>query len=356
LKHLPDVARCDAYWAREDMDRPLLSAWVGTWSITDHYPHAIASLPNGELRPDDLDFEKFRPDYENLFASHQGTGADTPWAAFPLMLVPWVEAIISCPIHHRDGNIWATPWLNTYERPEEIELKANNPWLERLLEFTDWLVKLSDGRFPISTSLMRGPLDLLVALRGAERTVLDIFDYPQELDEILHRLTDIWVEVAHAQLARIPAFERGYNFGQINLWTRKPCGWFQDDAVAIWSPKYYRRHLRSYEERLSRCMEVTGIHLHPGPLFVIEDLLTMPDLDVIEINLDDNGPRVPDLIPHFKQVLEKKNLIIWGDFSREDLLIMRENLPTRGLALQIMADTAEKVRAQSNNVRRIWHK
>ncbi|NIV30391.1 MAG: hypothetical protein GWN58_13115, partial [Anaerolineae bacterium] len=160
------------------MDRPLLSSWVGTFGVVEHYLHGMGSLPNGELRPSDLNFEKFRPDYERLFANHRATGVDVPWAAFPLMTMPWVEAIIGCPIHHRDGNIWAGHWLDTYERRDEIELRPGNPWLERLLEFTDWLARVSDGRFPVSVSLMRGPLDLLAAIRGSERMCLDLFDYP----------------------------------------------------------------------------------------------------------------------------------------------------------------------------------
>ena len=70
-KALPDFVRCDAYWAREETDRPLLSSWVGTFGVVEHYQHGMASLPNGELRPNDLDFEAFRPDYERLFSDYK---------------------------------------------------------------------------------------------------------------------------------------------------------------------------------------------------------------------------------------------------------------------------------------------
>jgi hypothetical protein len=183
---------------------------------------------------------------------------------------------------------------------------------------------------------------------------LDLFDYPEELDGILHRLTDVWIEVAHAQLAHIPSFEGGYSLGLIALWGREPGGWFQDDAVALWSPQYYRRYLRSCEERLARCMQTTGIHLHPASLFVIEDLVAMPGLDVIEVNVEEIGPTLEEMIPHLKQVLESKNLIVWGDFTTRDFTLMKEHLPTRGLALQLMAETPEGVRALMDDVRRIW--
>jgi len=354
MKQVPDFARCDAFWSREEVDRPLLSCWVGSFAVVEHYVQGMVSLPNGELKPGDLDFEQFRPDYERLFAAHQAAGVDVPWAAFPMMTLPWVEAIIGCPIHHRNGNIWADHWLNTYDRLGEIELKPGNPWLERLLEFTDWLVELSDGRFPVAVSLMRGPLDLLSAVRGPERMCLDLFDYPEQLDGVLDRLTNIWIQVAHAQLARIPAFEGGYSFSVISLWGHRPGGWFQDDAVALWSPRYYRRYLRACEERLSGCMEATGIHLHPASLFVIEDLVALPDLDVIEVNLEEMGPTLEEMIPYLNRVLEVKNLVVWGDFTAADFLLMKEHLPTRGLALQLMGPTPEEVRARVDEVAKIW--
>jgi hypothetical protein len=350
----PNFVRCDAFWAREETDRPLIAARVGGWTSENHYPAGLASLANGRLAPGDFRFEAFRPDYEMLYAWHRATGADVPWAAFPPFPMPWLEAIVGCPIHHRDGTIWAGHWLDSYDQLSEIDLSAGNAWLDKLLEFTDKLVTLSGGRFPVALALMRGPADLLSALRGPERMVLDLFDYPGQLDETLQRLTAVWIAVAEAQRARIPAFEGGYAFSVINLWGRGPCGWFQDDAVALWSPHHYRRHLRICEERLSRSMLITGIHLHPSPLFMIDELLDMPQLDVIEINLDVNGPGVEELIPQLTRIVERKNLALWGEFTAHDYRILRQHLPARGLLLQVMGATVDQVRASINTLKRLW--
>lgn len=350
----PDFARCDAFWARANVDRPLIATRVGGWTSEDHYPSGLASLPNGQLQPDDFDVAAFWPDYELLYARHAATPADAPWAAFPPFPMPWLEAIIGCPVHHRNGTIWAGHWLERYEQWSEVDLTPANPWLVKLLEFTEGLVALSDGRFPVALALMRGPLDLLSALRGPERMVFDLFDEPQAADQALQRLTAIWQEVARLQAARIPPFQGGYGFSVINLWARKPCGWFQDDAIALFSPAYYRRFLGDCEAQLALSTSITGIHLHPNPLFSLDNLLTMAGLAVIEINLDANGPSVADLLPDFRRILEHKNLAIWGEFSDEDFRLLRENLPARGLALQIMAATAGQVAERVDTLKRLW--
>jgi hypothetical protein len=350
----PDFARCDAFWARQETDRPLIATRVGGWTSESHYPAGLASLANGRLTPADFRFEAFRPDYEMVYAQHSAAGADVPWAAFPPFPMPWLEAIAGCPVYHQDGTIWAGHWLDDYDRLSEIDLSRANPWLDKLLEFTRELVTLSGGRFPVALALMRGPADLLSALRGPERMVLDLFDYPAYLDEALQRLTDMWIVVAEAQRAIIPAFEGGYAFSVINLWGREPCGWFQDDAMALWSPHHYRRHLRICQERLSRSMLITGIHLHPSPLFMIDDLLDIPRLDVIEINLDVNGPGVEELLPHLARIIERKHLALWGEFTADDYRLLHDHLPACGLLLQVMGASVEQVRASIKTLKRLW--
>ena len=133
-----------------------------------------------------------------------------------------------------------------------------------------------------------------------------------------------------------------------------PPAWLQDDALAYWSPTLYREFVRDCESVLSRSMASTVIHLHSSALFTVDDLLEMPDLDVIEINLDDSGARIPEMIPRFQQILAKKRLYIWGAFSTDDLLLLKENLSTRGLALQLMAATPEQVQEKVEEVKSIW--
>ncbi len=352
---LPNVERCRAFWSREEVDRPLLATWVGSFEVTRLYPRGLAHLPEGELTPGDINFESFRQDYEVLFEKHLQASVDVPWSAFPLMVLPWVEAIAGCRIVHREGNIWAEPWLDSYDRFEGSRgLEPRMDWLAKLVEFTDWLVALSDGRFPVAVSLMRGPADVLAAVRGAQNSVLDLMDNPRAVVPVLERVTDIWVQVADAQLSHIPPFAGGYGWSVQNLWAEEPGGWFQDDAIAYWSPSLYRTCAVPHESRLSRCMARTGCHLHSTAIFTADELLKMPDLGVIEMNLDVVGKSIPEMIPTFQRILETSRLYVWGNFTVDDLVAMKENLPAKGLALQLMGETPEAVRAMIDHVDRIW--
>ena len=352
---LPDVPRCDAFWSRQDADRPLLSAWVGSYETPKLFPSGLADLPAGELDPGSLRVEAFGEDYERLYELQGRTEVDVPWVASPPMVVPWVEAIAGCPIHHHDGNMRAAPWLESYDALNRTGLQPDRAWLETLVEFTRGLVRLSDGRFPVGLSLMRGPADLLGAMRGTEALVYDLFDHPEAVARSMELLTDLWIQAARAQLEQIPVFADGYCFSIQALWSRRRGGWFQDDAIAYWSPDTYRQYAEACEARLSQAMDATGIHLHPPSLFTVDHLLEMPALDVIQVNLDDVGPRIPEMIPRFQQILDKKRLLVWGAFTGEDLRTLAENLPTAGFGLQLSATTPDEVNAMVRQVRSIWN-
>lgn len=352
---LPNVDRCRAFWQRQLTDRPLLATWVGSYQFTDLFRKGLASLPEGIIQPGDLNPEYFRDDYEALFKQHCAASGDVPWAAFPLAVMPWAEAIAGCPIVHRGGNIWAEPWIENYEIFEENGgFTENIAWLEKLLEFTRWLVKLSAGRFPIAVSLLRGPADLLAAMRGAQQGVLDLIDHPDSVQYLLNVVTEQWIEVAQAQLQEIPMFADGYGWNIQNLWSEEPGTWFQDDAIAFWSPSLYRRHVMQLEKQLSQSMLRTGCHLHSAAIFTVPELVKFEDLDVIEMNLDVVGKSIQEMIPTFQNILQSHRLYIWGQFSEGDLRLMRRELPCQGLALQLMDDSPEAVCLMVSQVEEIW--
>ena len=50
-----------------------------------------------------------------------------------------------------------------------------NPWLSKLGEVIDALAALANGRFPVAVPLLRGPWDLVCALRGQENAYFDVY-------------------------------------------------------------------------------------------------------------------------------------------------------------------------------------
>jgi hypothetical protein len=61
-------------------------------------------------------------------------------------------------------------------------------------------------------------------------------------------------------------------------------------------------------------------------------MLTNEKLRAIQINRDNNGPSLEEMLPQFRKVLAKgRNLVIWGFLDERDIDLIYKNLPPEGI-------------------------
>jgi hypothetical protein len=83
-------------------------------------------------------------------------------------------------------------------------------------------------------------------------------------------------------------------------------------------------------------------------------VVDIPKLGSIKINYELNGVTLPDMLPYLKKVTQKKRLVLWGDFIEQDLIFLRQNLPSKNLCLQMNVDSAQGSRLAFELVSSIW--
>ena len=77
-------------------------------------------------------------------------------------------------------------------------------------------------------------------------------------------------------------------------------------------------------------------------IFILDSLLAIEDLKVVQINKDEGGPSVADMMPVLQKVQEKKNLAIWGSLSPEEVTLISEQLAPEGVYVMIAIETPEE--------------
>jgi hypothetical protein len=95
----------------------------------------------------------------------------------------------------------------------------------------------------------------------------------------------------------------------------------------------------------------TAVHLHPNSFFILDELLTLENLKVVQVNQDVSGPGVQEMLPVLAKIMQTRGLILWGDLTIEDLERIKRNLPCRGLALNVVAPTPDEARARLKYIR-----
>lgn len=331
------------YWDRKPQAHPLAAfRIVEDFFFARHYAAAAPLLvPNKRITPEMLVVDDFIEDYEKMFALTEELGQDAFWTAEPYTAIPWMEAMLGCEISANEASFTSEPWLRSLNEIESITFDPTNPWLAKYLEFTEKLVAVSKGRFPVGMPIMRGPSDMVGALMGQTEMVFALVDNPELMKQFLLKVTDIFLRVIEEQRKIAGKFHGGEAMGFYHVYCPGTCIWYQEDLSALLSPDAYRKFLVEPARRICRDYQYTAVHLHPTSFFILDQLLANDTLSAIEVNKDVGGPSVPQMIPQLKRIVEVKNLMLWGDLTPEDLECLRDALPATGLFFHIITPTME---------------
>ncbi len=345
-----------AYWSGAPMEEPIVSYRIGDFFYAKYY-NGLAKLRAKDtvVTADMVCVDDFIDDYERMFQECEEAEQTAFWTAEPCIAFPWMEAMMGCPIKGEESAFMALP---TCEDPEELEdliLDPENPWYLKYMEFTERLVELSQGRFPVSQSLLRGVSDVVGTKIGQGNFPYAVMDEPElmqkrfnQVAEALHRLTE-------EQYKLIPPFHGGYSSGLYSLWAPGKMVWYQEDLAAILSKNHYNQFLRATSKRICEGYDYTMVHLHPVSFHHLDDMLKVDEIKCFQINKDVSGPGVKDMLPQFKKVIEAdKCLAILGELNEEEVAVLMDELPHKRLFLHLAVPSVERAREINKVITRRW--
>jgi hypothetical protein len=326
-----------AFWTRGAAATPISGTKRTTAFVLGDYQFTVSDRP---LEPADIELPRVLAWADALYQRGNGfLDGELVWGLPPLPGVPWMEAILGCPIWVSEAShsLWAAPWLDDWDDLEKILPLSSNPWHIRLLELTDALVRHADSRYPVTQTLMRGPADLAVALRGHARLCLDMLDQPERSSQLARRCTDIWIQVAQALLALIPPFDGGYAAPRLEVWAPGQLVRFEEDATILFSSKLYREFFMECDRRIASSFDYAIIHTHSANHKLIADLMKIDELPAIQVILDPSGPSVAEMVAILRGIQSAgKALLITHELADEDLNSLLRELSPRGLAVERM--------------------
>jgi hypothetical protein len=339
------IDRYARFWACSPVERPLIGFSVGGWFPLESY-RTLQKLRAAEsLRPDDLDPAAFLEDYEGVVGLWDGVEDDMIRGVAPIPPFPWLEAMLGCRIRIGDESVWAEEGGFAYPDVARIDFSDENPWRRKYLEFVTALTAHFGARVPVGQPILRGPADMVAALRGSSQMVFDLYDAPDEFRRLAQRCADFAIGLVQAQHAVTGPFAGGYLIEQLGLWAPRPLARLQEDASALFSPDLYVQLLQPADRRMAEAYPVSAIHLHSSSLFLLDRILDIQALRCIQINKDVGNAAVAEMLPFFQMVQSRgRSLLIRGALDHADLALLRKHLSPEGLYLQIVVRTAEDAR------------
>jgi hypothetical protein len=257
----------------------------------------------------------------SLFAQRQsiaslGLGDLMPFSQ-PFFKIPWLEAMLGCPIKMTEGQIWVQRHVEGAEhvirRGAHFE---GDPWFELYIEFLRLLQTRLGDRFPVSTNtLLRGPSDLVAAIMGVEEACVGWLEQPAEMARLMRVCTDANLAVIEAGNKVLEPMEGGSMSGW-GVWAPGPVVRTQADHSTLLSPQMYRGHILAYDLEVIRSCPHCIFHIHNNGLHIAPILVEIPELDVIEVVVDPypGAARKPYEIEMLQLIQKHKPLILDVNF------------------------------------------
>jgi hypothetical protein len=344
LKHT--LARHQAFWDMAEVDRPLVAASQGHPFAFDDFQWG--QQREGEMTPNMLSLSDLLNQCEDHFQSVGLLQGDALWVGEPPRAIPWMEAIMGCEIRFSVSgrSIWAEPVLKDWADVATLTNYRESPWLALLIELTEGMVRLSDGRFPVVIALQRGPLDVAAALRGLDRLALDFYDFPEQFKHLLDLCTEANLLVAEILSNLIPPFHGGHA-NYFGLWAPGRPYLHQQDSMASFSPQTYQQAVRAGDETVMGAFDYSIRKFHSASLHILGEASSLDCVRGVQITLDPTGPTLDELVPVFAGAQQRKPLLI-NCTSREAMEQLRKELSPRGLCLYYW-ETAEGLAKLSFN-------
>ena len=321
--------------------RPLAAFRIGDYFIADKFDAALPlRVPGKHIEPHMLHVEDFLADYERQFAQVESIGQDGFWTAEPYPAIPWLEAILGSPILALERSFVAETVYGEGEKIPVIHAELEgNPWFEKLMEFVRELGALSKGRFPVGQPIIRGITEGFGALLGETRMVYELFDRPQEMKVLAASIEEVLLGIAHAMNRETPDYYGGSALGFYHVWTPGKCTWFQEDLTSLLSPAAYDEYLKPNHAVFCGAYEYNTVHMHSSSFHVLDGICSLKNLKSVEINKDEGGLSVTEMLPALRKVQASgKRLILWGMLTLEDLDVIRRELDIKqGVFFSIVA-------------------
>ena len=341
--HTPEslLPRHEAFLRRTSVDRPLLGAWVGGYYPAEQFPRGHGAWRVGQqLEPGDICFAAFRDDYEALYRTHRDADDDFFYVGSAYWGIPWLEAILGCPIHVGKTSCWAEPSPGDSRDTSSLCLELHdNPWLQCLVKFTEELLELADGRFPICSPLLRGPGDAAAALTGPQDIVMALVEGEAWARELLSHCAKTRLEVLIRLREVIPSWLGTYAAGGYpsKLWATHTVSYYQDDFAALLNPHLFTELLLPLARMTKPLADIHFIHLHSSCLYMLDMLLADETFAVIEVNMDrpGSGPSLNEYLPALRRTQEAgRSLLLWGEIGEADWELLQRELEPAGLSIQ----------------------
>jgi len=255
--HTEAIERWEAFWRLEDLRRPL-------WQIPTPPAETLFEAQLVPMRPliQDRAFQLRASLNFLLWREALAIGDDWVPHLQAYQGVTPLPSAFGCHVRYFDHTSpWVEPLIRAEDPPEKVydlpPPAVTDGQLGTVLEYVDYFVAETAGRYPISTYL-QGPMDMAYLVWDSSAFMLAMYTNPKEVHHLLRLVTDLNIAFIKELRTRSPQF---FMCHCPPLWMPEGQGVsISEDCSAVLSPKLWREFSLPYVNEMSE--EFGGVVIH----------------------------------------------------------------------------------------------
>jgi len=273
------VARFDAWWVGEIIDRPPVLVSV---TPSRSYGGPVSTHTDHQARWLDVEFV-----VEEALAKMAQT--DYVGDRFPLFwsnIGPEITATLyGCPLTFTESTSWSTPVVHSadeWQRILTLPPDFTNVYWQTMVHMTDYAIEHCAGRYIVGITDIHGNYDILAALRDPMQLCLDLMDCPELVAQAGMHVADGYVAAFDRLYAQVATAGFGAT-SWLPIYYRGPAYVPSSDFWCMVSPQLARDLILPAILREMEPLERSIFHLDgPQALRHLDLLLDLPQLHAVQ--------------------------------------------------------------------------
>ena len=334
LDHIDDfemrLARQDAFWHREILDRPVVNMSCPREQV--EYP-APQEKQYASLRDRWFDAE-YQAERMLYLVKHTEYLGDTLPHIDPNLGPEVFSAFFGSQLEFGEATSWSIPLLEDWADVDKLQFSTENAYWKKIMQMTDVFLEAGRGVFYTGITDLHPGGDAIAAFRDPLTMNIDMIEHPEEIKRLLTYVNQVFFQVCNTFFDKLQAAGQP-NSCWAGIVSRKR--WYvpSNDFSCMVSKAMFDDVFLPGLRQECQFLEASIYHLDgPNALQHLDSLLAIPELNAIQWVSGAGHGRSSDWMPIYKKCQAAgKGCQIFLDLNEIDYFM--ENLKPNGLWLTV---------------------
>ena len=306
-------------WWRGELERPLI-----------HMTLANCRSPRKESKYPNLPFTSFYDlsisaenvvdawDYELSKQRYLGDGFPSIWPNFGPGVIP---AFMGTELSNGENTVWFHPKKELTLDEIKFEFDKSNIWFNRVKDICVAAIDRWHGNVQIGMTDLGGNLDIVSSFRPSEKLLLDLYDSPERVKELLWEAHEMWWTYFEEINKILRPVNPGYT-AWTPIFSEKPYYMLQCDFCYMIGPDMFDEFVKPELAATCKKLENAFYHLDGiGELPHLDSLLSIKELKGVQWVPGDGKPDTRYWPEVYRKINDAGKLIqIFGSMESLDAI------------------------------------